>query len=269
MSLKGSNQLIGDWIRNETELEIAKTYSEKRIGEFNTEDMKGLVEVMGKWRFLLGVVSESSDTELVYICQFIYDEFKRFTLTDIKLAMNWAISGKTDMSYVSVRSLSANYVSKAIQAYEVLKRSIVEKIAQDKETYERHIARETPTEISIEDRIATFKEILISAFIDYKEKGSFYDFGDFIYNWIKDNKIVAVNKQIINDAMVYGETKLRKVKHDEKHDMGMRRVKIKEAGADKDEFRKKKFAREYIITKFFDKVDIEKLVSLVKREHFK
>lgn len=264
---KGQNQLIGDWIKNEADLTIAQTFSEKRIGDFGKEDMKGLVEVMGKWRFLLGVQSESSDTELVYICQFIYDEFKKFTLSDIRLAMNWAISGKTDMTFVSHKSLSAAYVSKAILAYEDEKRAIVKRIAYDKEAYERNKQRDEPLNISPEEQANTFLSILLDAYKKYKEQGEFYDLGDFIYNWMKKHKIANISKEMVLDAMTYGETRYREFKAEQKHNAGMRRIKIMDSGDD--EFHKKKFAREYIIKKFFDKVEFEQLVKLVKIEQFK
>jgi hypothetical protein len=264
---KGQNLLIGDWIRNEADLMVVQTFSEKRIGDFNKEDMKGLVEVMGKWRFLLGVQSESSDSELVFICQFIYDEFKKFTLSDIRLAMNWAISGKTDMSYVSTKALSAAYVSKAILAYEDEKRAIVKRVAYDKEAYERNLQRDEPLNISPEEQANTFLSILMDAYKKYKENGYFYDLGDFIYNWMKKHKIATITKEIVSDAMIYGETRFREFKAEQKHEAGMRRIKIMDSG--NDDFHKKKFAREYIIRKFFDKVEFEQLVKLVKVDQFK
>jgi hypothetical protein len=246
---------------------VVQTFSEKRIGDFDKDDMKGLVEIMGKWRFLLGVQSESSDAELVYICQFIYDEFKKFTLSDIRLAMNWAISGKTDMTFVSQKSLSAAYVSKAIQAYEDEKRTIVKRIAYDKEAYERNKHVNEPLNISPEEQANTFLSILMDAYNKYKEKGDFYDLGDFIYNWMKKHKIANITKQLVSDAMIYGETRYREFKAEQKHEAGMKRIKIMDTGDD--ESNKKKFAREYIIRKFFDKVEFEQLVKLVKVEQFK
>ena len=264
---KGQNLLIGDWIKNESDLLIVQTFSEKRIADFNKEDMKGLVEIMGKWRFLLGVQSESSDTELVYICQFIYDEFKKFTLSDIRMAMNWAISGKIDMTFVSQKTLSAAYVSKAIQAYEDEKRAIIKRISYDKESYERNKQRDEPLKVTPEEQANTFLTILLDAYKKYKESGIFYDLGDFIYNWMKNNKIANITKEVVNDAMIYGETRFREFKEEQKHEAGMRRIKIMNAG--NDDFHKKKFAREYIIRKFFDKVEFDQLVKLVKVEQFK
>ena len=264
--LKKQNQLIGDWVKNSTDLQIARTYDHKKIGDFNKEDMKSLVEIMGKWKFLLGVQNEATDQELIFICQFVYDEFKKFTLEDIKIAMHWAISGKTDLTYVSQKTLSAAYVSKAIQAYEEEKRHIIQKIAYDKEVFERKKAREEKLDITVEEKMSNFKNILITEYNNYKTQGRFYDFGDFIYNWIKNNKIVNTTKSLVSDAMIYGERKSREfnIKTDE-----IKRPKVLEYNMNDSEFRKKKFAREYIIMKFFDKITLEQLSNLVKINQFK
>jgi hypothetical protein len=72
---------------------------------------------------------------------------------------------------------------------------------------------------------------------------------------------------LVNDAMIYGETRFREFKAEQKHDAGMKRIKIMDSGDS--ESTKKKFAREYIIKKFFDKIEFEQLVKLVKVEQFK
>ena len=148
---------------------VANTYNEKRIGEYTSEDMKGLVEVMAKWRLLLGVNNtDSTEVELIVICQFVYDNFKRFTLEDIKLAMNWAISGKIDMQFVSTKSISAMYVSKALNQYEDEKRAIVQRIAESKEAYERKKSREQNIEVSPQEKANSFKNILLDAYNDFR-----------------------------------------------------------------------------------------------------
>lgn len=266
---KGQNKLIGDWIRNDQELAIAKTYNEKKIGDYTTEDMKALVEVMAKWRLLLGVTNtESTEVELVVICQFVYDNFKRFTIEDIKLAMNWAISGKIDMQFVSTKSINANYVSKALNQYEDEKRAIVQRIAEAKDSYERQKSRDQKIEVSPKEKAEIFKETLLHAYNDYKQNGSFIDFQDFIYNWMKKNRILNPSQKDVSDAMIYGETKLREVKQLELQDKDKAKNLTKYFESQDDEFRKKKFARNYIISKFFDKVELGQLLGYIKLEQF-
>lgn len=232
--------------------------------------MKGLVEVMAKWRLLLGVTqTDSTEVELIVICQFVYDNFKRFTIEDIKLAMNWAISGKIDMQFVSTKSISAMYISKALNQYEDEKRAIVQRIAESKEAYERQKSREQKIEVSPQEKAESFKLILLDAYNDYHSKGEFYDFQDFIYNWMRKNKILNPTKDDINNAMIYGETKLREVKQLELQDKEKVKNITKYFESQDDDYRKKKFARNYIITKFFEKLEYSQLLDYIKIEQFK
>jgi len=246
------NELIGSWIENETELELVQTFSTKRIGHFTKEDMAQLVELMAKWKVLLGAANEATSAELVLICQFIYDNFKKFTLEDIKIAMNWAISGKIDMSFVSTKTISALYVSKALQLYEDEKKLIINKIAAEKAAFERKESINNATPATPQEKANIFKSLLIDVYINYKENGKFFDFKDFVYNWMKNNKIFIPSKKDINDAMIYGETKNREYKQLEQKDKKEFLNATKYFESQDDEYKKKKFARQYIVTQFFD-----------------
>lgn len=207
MQSKGQNKLLGDWIRNESELALVLTYDEKRIGDYDKEDMTKLVELMGKWRLLLGVNSEVTATELVEICRFVFQNFKKFTLSDVNNAMNWAISGKTDMTFVSSKTLSAMYVSKALNLYEDEKRAIINKVAEQKAAYEAKLSREQSLEVTPEQKAEIFKTTLINGYSDYQKGAKIFDFGDFIYNWLKNNKIITPTQKEVSEAVSYGEAK--------------------------------------------------------------
>lgn len=264
------NELIGSWIENETELELVQTFSTKRIGHFTKEDMAQLVELMAKWKVLLGAANEATSAELVLICQFIYDNFKKFTLEDIKIAMNWAISGKIDMSFVSTKTISALYVSKALQLYEDEKKLIINKIAAEKAAFERKESINNATPATPQEKANIFKSLLIDVYINYKENGKFFDFKDFVYNWMKNNKIFIPSKKDINDAMIYGETKNREYKQLEQKDKKEFLNATKYFESQDDEYKKKKFARQYIVTQFFDKLNnLQELLSYIKLEQFK
>jgi hypothetical protein len=82
--------------------------------------------------------------------------------------MNWAISGKIDMQFVSTKSISAMYVSKALNQYEDEKRAIVQRIAESKEAYERKKSREQNIEVSPQEKANSFKNILLDAYNDFR-----------------------------------------------------------------------------------------------------
>ena len=232
--------------------------------------MAQLVELMAKWKVLLGAANEATSAELILICQFIYDNFKKFTLEDIKIAMNWAISGKIDMSFVSTKTISALYVSKALQLYEDEKKLIINKIAAQKAAFERKESINNATPATTEEKANIFKSILIDVYIKYKENGKFFDFKDFVYNWMKNNKIFVPSKKDVNDAMIYGETKTRQYKQLEQKDKKEFLNATKYFESQDDEYKKKKFAREYIVIQFFDKLNnLQELLSYIKLEQFK
>jgi hypothetical protein len=86
---------------------------------------------------------------------------------------------------------------------------------------------------------------------------------------MRKNKILNTTKNDINDAMVYGETKLREVKQLEKEDKEKAKNLTKYFESQDDDFRKKKFARNYVITKFFEKLEFNQLLNYIKIEQFK
>lgn len=265
IALKGQNQLIGDWIRTKEEYSIAQTYSEKKLGQFDKSDMTILVELMAQWKVHIGITAETFDNELVFICQFLYDNFKHFTISDIRLAMNWAISGKLDLSYVSSKTLSSLYVSKALNLYEDEKRRIVNLISQQKDSYNRQKDLNSKLEISPLDKANQFKEHIVSVYQKYKEDSLLIDIGDLIYNWIRANKIINISNSDVEEAIKYAHNRYI----DEVSNKSIRtpfKTAIDEVSK---ELRKKKFAREYILMKFFDKVDIINIIKVIREEQFK
>jgi hypothetical protein len=265
IALKGQNQLIGDWIRTKEEYSIAQTYSEKKLGQFDKSDMTILVELMAQWKVHIGITAETFDNELVFICQFLYDNFKHFTISDIRLAMNWAISGKLDLSYVSSKTLSSLYVSKALNLYEDEKRRIVNLISQQKDSFNRQKDLNSKLEISPLDKANQFKEHIVSVYQKYKEDSLLIDIGDLIYNWVRANKIINISNSDVEEAIKYAHNRYI----DEISNQSLRNPFKNTIDEKSKELRKKKLAREYILMKFFDKVDIINIIKVIREEQFK
>lgn len=258
------NPISGSWITEPTELVIANTYNEKRIGQFDETDMKALVNVMAQWRVLLGIDVGDAKQELIYICQFLYDHFKRFSMQDIILARDWAVSGKLDMSFTSSRNLNAAYVSKALNLYEEEKRIIVNRIHEKKISYIREKERNTKLVLTLEEKANQMKELIVRAYRTHKEGGLFYDIGDFIYLYLKKTRRLSTNKSDINDALNYAIEKLRVYK--EEQSLVNKLTKTIES---KQKNMKDKFAREYMILLYFDKHELKDIVESIKVSDFK
>ncbi len=265
MQSKNQSSLIGNWIKDENELAIAKSFTEKRIGDYDAEDMVRLVELMAKWRLLLGVTSNVEADELTFICQFLYDGFKSFTLTDISLAMKYAIMGRTDLGFVSQKTLSAYYVSKAIQAYAEVKKSIVEKLAWEKEKYEERERNSQKLELTPMERANNFKDFLIAVYNDFCKNGFVTDFGDMVYNWAKNHQILKITPELISKALAYANEKYIQERSNETFN----NLLVSAAEDPKTtENRKKKLAREYVVRQLFVSHQIYDLISKIKTEQF-
>ena len=254
MQSSEQNKLIGDWIKDENEYQIALTYSEKKIGEFNRDDMTKLVEVMAQWRLLLGVTSDSTEAELIVICQFVYDNFKKFSLSDIKLAMNWTIAGRVEVGFVSQKNISSYYVSRALNGYEEVKRSIFNRMMEERNRYLNRLEDQKSKKIveTPEEKADGFKEFILSMYNQHINGGVFYDLGDMVYDWLKKTNQLDRNAEVINAAIKFGHEKLMEEKMSAKFKNKLYDA-IDEAS---DERKKKKYAREYMIRKYFDKVGI-------------
>lgn len=264
MQHKKPNNLIGNWIVNSEEYNIASTLSEKKIGEFNREEMGSIVDLMANWRLMLGVTNEVTQEELVFITQFIYDNYKYLCLRDLEYAKNWAIMGKTDVGFVSQKTFSSYYVSKCINAYEDMKRRIINEISHRKDRYEAKRAIEKPTKLSPEEEANSFKDHILTLYKAFVEDREYMDVGDMVYNWAKAVGILNLNPKEVQDAMTYGIERLREFKATETRASAS--LNLMEMD---DETRKKKYARIFVLNNMFRKYAISEIIQKINLEYFK
>lgn len=258
------NKLIGSWIRNDAERAVALTYSEKRIGDFTREDMTKLVEIMAQWRVLLGVTSDPTEQELIIICQFMYDNFKQYTLADVRLAMNWAIAGKLDIGFVSQKNISSYYVSRAMNAYDEAKRHIFNNLMEERE---RHLSRQIELEKSKptpQEEAESFKGYAVSLYKSYNDGTNWYDISDIFYNWLKRTGQMNPTQKEIAEAVQYGKTRYM----EDRQGDSLKDKLTKTVEPQKKEEQQRKYAREYMIRLYFDKTPLGKIVDKINPSQF-
>jgi len=260
---KGQNKLIGNWITNDEEYQVALTYGEKRIGQFDREDMVRLVEVMAQWRILLGVTSDATEQELIIICQFLYDNFKKFTISDIKLAMNWTISGKVEVGYVTQKNISSYYISRALNAYEDEKKRIYNKLMYDREIELERQKQLEQSKITPQDKANIFKEAILTMYKSHMDGRPIIDFGDVVYNWIKRTNQLSQDAKTINDAIKYGQDMYIE---ERKNSGGIN--PFANLKTDDKEDRQKKLSRQYMIIQYFNNHSMLEIISKIRFEDF-
>lgn len=218
---------------------------------------------MARWRVLLGVTTEPTDTELIVICQFVYDNFKNYTLEDIKLAMNWAISGKTDVGFVTQKTISSFYVSKALNAYDELKRRLYNKLMEERAIHVRKLEMDSKVEFSPEQKADNFKTLILELYDSYQKGGFFIDYGDMVYNWLKKTRVITITNELVNEAVKYGKDQFLEERKKESE----KRI-LKAIEPSSREYREKKLARHYIVLHYFKSVTIQQIIKSIKPEQF-
>ena len=258
------SSIVGDWIRSDDEYAVALTYAEKKIGDFKREDMTKLVELMAQWRLLLGVTSESTEQELIVIVQFMYDNFKKYTLADVRLAMNWAISGKTDVGFVTQKNISSFYVSKAMKAYDDEKRGIYNQMMAERDKYLSRMQEINKPKITPLQKAESFKEMIVGMYDSVQMGGIFYDIGDMVYNWLKRTGQLKPSKEQIDAAVRYGQDRY----YQEKEEKSLRQKLTDTIDPMDKEKKQKKYAREFIIMQYFTVKTIGEIVDKIHSSQF-
>lgn len=258
------NNLIGDWIKSEDHLMIAQTFSEKRIAQFNKADMAQLVDAIAKWQVMLGLGSDSTEQELIFICQFIYDNFGSLTLSDIHNASNLVVSQKIVLEYTSQRKITALYVSKSLNAYIEYKTNLYNEILANKRKHLEKLENSKVRILTASEKANDFKNHIIAMYKNYEQEGWTIDFGDFVYEWMK--KLNLLNDSIIPKAIAYAETRFL----DDKKNPNTLAMQIKMGlnNIESIKFQKKKYAREYVVNNFFQHNDILDIIQLIKIDQF-
>ena len=258
------NELLGNWLTTAEDNKIASTLSEKRIGQFDRVDMADIVDLMAQWRLMLGVTTDTTQEELIFITQFIYDNYKHLTLSDLNIAKNWSILGRIDVGFVTQKTFSSYYVSRSINAYELEKRKIINEIAEKKQRYETRKAIDNPTPQSAEEKANSFKDHILTMYRASNEDRPIIDLADMVYNWLRAVGFLKLSDAEIKEAMIHANDRLREMNYQDNKFNAKNNL-----DPQTDELRKKKFAREYVINKLFKKISVSDIVSKISIEYFK
>jgi hypothetical protein len=183
---------------------------------------------------------------------------------DITYAMNWSISGKIDTQMISKKTLSANYVSQCLNLYEDIKAATINRIAKAKEQYQNRLSIDAPTKVSPTEKANIFKEYIINCHERYSDRGKIDDYGGSIYRWMKSIGLIKPTPSQITDALNAGQNRLIQERQDAAN------IFVRPISKDPatEEEKKKKYAREYMISLVFDQYDPIQLINLIKIEYF-
>ncbi len=182
--------------------------NEKRIKEFKTNnELKPLIDLVGKWRFYVGIKEELTQDELLMNINFIRENFSDLNLFDIKEAIDLSLNGKLQVDVEHYQSFTPMYISRILTAYKKYRGNIIVKIRKELEAVELN----KPKKFTNNEKLELTKDNL-QVLYESKDSDSFYDYGSVAYNFIKKNKLVRFTKELVDEAMKFGKNNYTEMK---------------------------------------------------------
>lgn len=250
------------------EISIYNAYlTEKRFKDFSSkEDLMLMNSLIVRWATYVGVDTPEA-SQLNMLSNFIKEHFPSFNALDLKECIGMLASQSLDTDAEHYGKISPIYVSKVLKAYQEFKNDVVFKVRGNIEKVKEGEVKPMPNE----ERIANFKKLLTIAKKESNQGLTYIDAGDSIYNFVKFNKLIALSKDLIDEAMDYGN----------KHYIEQRKKKVTETVIKNQNFKRvadmkfekedmiKKYAREFVVNRFLLKLDLEELLQKINIEMLK
>ena len=252
-----------DYVQTNQQRELVQSImATPAIATMNENDAKNsILELISYWRVMIGVPNKDVGDvaqELASLVQFIFNNYKHMTCGELKLAIDYSIMGVLkDVEFNGF--FSPMYVSKVLQSYLTYRKiqltDPIDRMEKDRIKLEEDKKKPSP-----EERCKNTKLIMKEFYEEWKATGEINDPFGIAYEFLRKVKWLKVSQKDLDDSLAYGRTKANnwKNKSDEK---GMR------FDADMPTFQRR-FAKAYLVQKFFSNVNIDVLLNNIKPELF-
>ena len=241
--------------------------TDKKLKEFSTkEDLMLMNSLIVRWANYVGVETPEA-SQINMLANFIKEHFPTFNAYDLKECISMLASQSLETDAEHYGKISPIYVSKVLKAYQEHKNNVVFKVRENIEKLRETEVVPMPNE----ERIANFKKLLTIAKGEVMQGLTYIDSGDSIYNFVKHNKLIELSKELIAEAMDYGnklyiEQRKKKVTETVIKNQNFKRV------ADM-QFEKediiKKYAREFVVNRFLLKMELAELLQKINIDMLK
>ena len=144
----------------------------ERIKDFkNNNQLKPLIDLVGKWRYYIGIREDLSQEEMFMNINFIRENFNELNLIDINQAINLSLKGDLNVDVEHYQNFTPLYISKILKAYKEYKGKIIFEI-RDK----LRLIQNKPKEPSAEEKLKITK-MSLSTMYDQKDEKTFMIMG--------------------------------------------------------------------------------------------
>ena len=179
------------------------------IREISTNDeLAPLIDVIGKWRFYLGIKEEPSKQEMIINTNFVRENFGALRIGDIHEAINLSVAGKLDCDNEAYNNFSPLYIGRILNAYNEYRNQIIGQVKRQISIQESKKA----SELSQDEKNKLWRASFLSAWNIVKSGGFFEDYGHSWYDYIKKNKLVINSKELTENALEYAKKRISEEK---------------------------------------------------------
>jgi hypothetical protein len=234
----------------------------KEIDSSNKAEITEITKIIAQWGYALGITVVAQD--LVTLNNFIRENFPNLNIFDLKVCVK-LVSVDSDLLETDAEhygKLTMIYVSKVLKAYERYRSTVCFGVRQKVIKLEQDNKPPMPKE----ERIKNFKELLIDA-KSILEKGELYgDTGEVIYNFIRHNKLVNIDDELIKKAMESGERQFSEAVIDSKRGNLKKMINDVSFTATKKEEIVRRGARRYVANFWIDIMNLEDMLKKLTYE---
>jgi len=242
-----------------------KKQTDRRLKEIDSTDKAEMLEItkaIAQWGYALGITVVAQD--LVTLNNFIRENFPNLNIFDLKVCVR-LVSVDSDLLETDAEhygKLTMIYVSKVLKAYEAYKGKVCfgvrEKILK--------IEQENKPPMSKEERLSNFKELLTNAKTTVNNGEFFEDLGEVVYNFIRHNKLIKIDKSLIEKAMESGEAEFKIYVSDSKRGNLKKMINDVSFTSTKKEDMVKRYARRYVAEFWVKNMDLETMLKSLTYE---
>lgn len=232
--------------------------------ELEPKTHESVIDLLGKWRWMSGVSSVNQDedeiaTELALISKFVMNNYDSLSLEEISLAIDLSLVDKLNCDVRTFNTFSPMYVSRILNAYIEYRRRMYNDLSllKERKDEEKELSRK-PTPQERRDGMVEFIQYLYDK---HKANEEFEDLFSTVFFFLKRTNRITLSKEDISEALEYGNHRANEyvLTHFDKA--------LKSEKPDKENL-KKRFARHYSLQKFFDRIDINALISSIETKEF-
>lgn len=179
------------------------------IREISTNDeLAPLIDVIGKWRFYLGIKEEPSKQEMIINTNFVRENFGALRIGDIHEAINLSVAGKLDCDNEAYNNFSPLYIGRILNAYNEYRNQIIGQVKRQITIQEA----KKSSELTLEQKTQLWQDSFLSAWKIVSAGGFFEDYGHSWYEYIKKNRLVSNSQELTDSALDYAKKRIAEEK---------------------------------------------------------